>query len=284
MNEGISPAMILPIRDSVGAALRFVRENIRLVVLAAAMAALVQGVIALLGISLVWIVAVVAGTLLAYAAYLSTALGAQTPVVQGLAGNAGRVAGSMAMVGFFLALVFFVVTFFAMTAVIAPYQAQVQAAGEDEAAVRAIMETAMAENGDVMRMSMLFGAILVFALTTRFYVVAPATVDRRRITVFESWRMTRGNFLRIAGARLLLLAPAFILAWALQTLIARLLGAPSGDPIQVLQYSQSNAVGFAVFYTVSLFVQLAVVSALDAGLSASIYRRLNATSPPPPAA
>jgi hypothetical protein len=136
----------------------------------------------------------------------------------------------------------------------------------------------------VMRMSMLFGAILVFALTTRFYVVAPATVDRRRITVFESWRMTRGNFLRIAGARLLLLAPAFILAWALQTLIARLLGAPSGDPIQVLQYSQSNAVGFAVFYTVSLFVQLAVVSALDAGLSASIYRRLNAMSPPPPAA
>lgn len=274
--------MILPIRDSVGAALRFVRENIRLVILAAATAALVQGVIALLGISLVWIVAVVAGTLLAYASYLSTALGAQTPVTQGLVGNAGRVAGSMAMVGFFLAMVFFVVTFFAMTAVIAPYQAQVQAAGEDEVAVRAIMETALAENGDVLRLSMLFGAILVFALTTRFYVVAPATVDRKRITVFESWRMTRGNFLRIAGARLLLLAPAFILAWALQTLIARLLGAPSGDPVQVLQYSQSNVVGFAVFYTVSLFVQLAVVSALDAGLSASIYRRLKAASPPSP--
>jgi len=275
--------MILPIRDSVGAALRFVRENIRLIVLAAAMAALLQGVIALLGISLVWIVTVVAGTLLAYAAYLSTALGAQAPVTQGLVGNAGRVAGSMAMVGFFLAMVFFVVTFFAMTTVIAPYQDQVQAAGEDEVAVRAIMETALAENGDVLRLSMLFGAILVFALTTRFYVVAPATVDRKRITVFESWRMTRGNFLRIAGARLLLLAPAFILAWALQTLIARLLGAPSDDPVQVLQYSQSNAVGFAVFYTVRLFVQLAVVSALDAGLSANIYRRLKAAGPPTPA-
>lgn len=276
--------MIVPIRDSVGAALRFVRENIRLVILAAAIAALVQGVIALLGISLVWIVAVVAGTLLAYAAYLGAALGAQTPATQGLVGNAGRVAGSMAMVGFFLAMVFFVVTFFAMTTVIAPYQAQVQAAGEDEVAVRAIMETALAENGDVLRLSMLFGAILVFALTTRFYVVAPATVDRKRITVFESWRMTRGNFLRIAGARLLLLAPAFILAWALQTLIARLLGAPSGDPVQILQYSQSNVVGFAVFYAVSLFVQLAVVSALDAGLSANIYRRLKAASPSAPAA
>ena len=276
--------MILPIRDSVGAALRFVRENIRLVLLAATMAALTQGVIAMLGVSLVWIVAVVAGTLLAYAAYVSTALDASAPVTSGLPGNAGRLAGAMAMVGFFLAMVFFVVTFFAMTAVIAPYQAQVQAAGEDEAAVRAIMETAMAENGDVMRMSMLFGALLVFALTTRFYVVAPATVDRKRITVFESWRMTRGNFLRIAGARLLLLAPAFILAWALQTLIARLVGAPSGDPIQALQYSQASPVGFAVFYTVSLFVQLAVVSSLDAGLSANIYRRLNGAGAPPPAA
>lgn len=273
--------MILPIRDSVGAALRFVRENIRLVLLAAAMAALTQGVIALLGVSLVWIVAVVAGTSLAYAAYLSAALG--TPPSAGLLGNAGRLAGAMAMVGFFLAMVFFVVTFFAMTTAIAPYQAQVQAAGEDEAAVRAIMETAIANNGDVMRMSMLFGALLVFALTTRFYVVGPATLDRKRITVFESWRMTRGNFLRIAGARLLLLAPAFILAWALQNVIARIVGAPAGDAIQAIQYSQANPVGFAVFYTVSLFVQLAVVSSLDAGLSANIYRRLKAAHAPPAA-
>jgi hypothetical protein len=125
-----------------------------------------------------------------------------------------------------------------------------------------------------MSVAMFAGALLVFAITTRFYLAAPATIDRKRVTVFDSWRLTRGNFLRIAGARLLLLGPAFILASALQALLATVLGAPTGDPISMLNYAQANRLGFAVFYTISIFLQIVIYSVLEAALSAKIYRRL----------
>jgi hypothetical protein len=276
--------MNVPIRESVGAALRFVRENWRLVLIVATLAAVGQGVIALLGANLMWVVSVLVAVLVAHTALVSRALDGPSPITQGLLGNSARVGGAMAMIGFFLATIFFVMTFFAMSALVAPFQNELKAAGENEAAVREVLDTAMASNSSVMGWTMLIGALLVFALTTRFYVVAPATIDRQRITVFESWRMTRGNFLRIGGARLLLLAPAFILVGALQSLIARLLGAPGGDPLALLAYSQANPVGFVSFYSISIFIQIAIVAALDAGLSASIYRNLKAPSPPPPAA
>lgn len=276
--------MSVPIRDSVGAALRFARENLRLILITAVLAALGQGVLALFGATPTWLFAVLVALLIAHTTFVSAALG--TPIsTQVLAPNSTRVGATLAMVGFFLAMVFFVVTFFAMTALIAPYQAQIQAAGEDDAAVRALMETAVENGGDIMRGSMLIGLILAFAVTTRFYVAAPATIDRQRITVFESWRMTRGNFLRIAGARLLLLAPAFILAGALQAVVARLLGVPGGDALAAFAYSQQNPAGFALFYTACIFFQIAIFASLDAGLSASIYRVVKnnaapATKPP----
>ena len=92
--------------------------------------------------------------------------------------------------------------------------------------------------------------------------------------------MTHGNFLRIAGARLMLLVPAFIFVYALQTLIAKAVGAPSSDPFALLTYSQSNVMGFAFFYSASIFIPILVVSALAAGLSASLYRGLKAAEPP----
>lgn len=279
--------MHVPIRDSVGAALRFARANSRLILIAATLAALGQGVLALFGATPTWLFGVLVALLVSHTAFVSVALGAPV-TTQVLAPNSTRVGATLAMVGFFLALMFFVVTFFAMTATVAPYQDQIQAAGEDEAAVRAILETAAANGGDIMRGSLIIFVVLLFALTTRFYVATPATIDRQRITVFESWRMTRGNFLRIAGARLLLLAPAFILVGALQTLAARVLGVPGTDALAVLTYSQANPVGFALFYTASVFLQVAIFSSLDSGLSASIYRIVKNANPPatkpPPAA
>jgi hypothetical protein len=278
--------MSVPIRDSVGAALRFARANLRLILMTAVLAALGQGVLALFGATPTWLFAVLVALLLAHTTFTSAALGAPLST-QVLAPTSTRVGATMAMVGFFLALVFFVVMFFAMTVTIAPYQDQIQAAGKDESAVRAILETAAANGGDIMRWSLLVFVILLFAVTTRFYVAAPATIDRQRITLFESWRMTRGNFLRIAGARLLLLAPAFIFVGAIQTLVARVLGVPGSDALEVLLYSQQNSVGFALFYTASVFLQVAIFAPLDAGLSASIYRVVKNNAAPaakPPSA
>lgn len=262
-------------RDNVGAALRFARENWQFVLTAAAVAAGGQGLILLLGPSLIWMLAVIVAVVGAHTALTSAALGVPRPLTGRLPGDSARVGAAMAMIGFFLAIFFIMATFVAMSVLIAPYSVEVKAAGEDQVALRAIMDRAVQNDPGVITWTMAGGAVLLLALTTRFYLAAPATIDRQRITLFESWRMTRGNFFRIVGARLLLLGPAFILVSALQTLIAGALGVAAGDPVAMLSYSSGNPAGFALFYSVSIFLQITIFSALEAGLSANLYRSLN---------
>lgn len=269
----------ISIRDTVGAALRFTRENWQFVVTVAGVAALGQGVFLLLGPNPLWMLAVLFAVVGAHTALTSAALDVPRPFTSRLAGDSARVALAMTAIGFFLAIMFVMLTFVAMSFLIAPYDAQVKAAGEDQAALQAIMTTALESQPHIMQWAMIVGAALVFAITTRFYLAAPATIYRQRLTIFESWRMTRGNFLKIIGARLLLLGPAFIFVQALQMLIAGVLGAPTSDPFAMLAFAQANMAGFAFFYTASIFLQILIFSALEAGLSAKIYRALS-----PPAA
>ncbi|MEQ1492357.1 MAG: hypothetical protein ABL932_17575 [Terricaulis sp.] len=268
----MSEPVTLSIRDTVGAALRFVRENVRFVVTVAALAALAQAVLLPLGPNLAWMVGVLIAVLIAHTALTTAALGAKP--TEGIQANAGRVGLAMLLVGIVLAIIFIMLMFTAMSFIIAPYQAEVQAAGENQAAVQAIVERALQEQQQIMSYAMIAGAVIVFLVTTRFYLVVPATIERKRISVFDSWRMTRGNFLRIMGARLLLLGPAFIFASALQSLLATAVGAPTSDPVQMLQYAQANLLGFAIFYTISIFLQIVIYSVLEAALSAKIYRKL----------
>lgn len=280
LREGAAPwqaiampePVILSIRDTVGAALRFVRENVRFVATVAAVAALAQAVLLPLGPNLAWMAGVLIAVLIAHTVLSTAALGAKP--TEGLQANAGRVGLAMLLVGMVLAIIFIMLMFTAMSFIIAPYQAEVQAAGENAEAVQAIVERALREQQHIMSYAMLAGAVIAFLVTTRFYLVVPATIDRKRISVFDSWRMTRGNFLRLIGARLLLLAPAFIFASALQSLLAMAVGAPTSDPVQMLQYAQANLLGFAIFYTISIFLQIVIYSVLEAALSAKIYRKL----------
>ncbi|MEZ5971065.1 MAG: hypothetical protein R3C31_04585 [Hyphomonadaceae bacterium] len=268
----MSDATPISIRDTVGAALRFVRENVRFVFIVAALAALAQAIFLPLGPNVAWMAAVLIAVLVAHTALTRAALGgaASEPLQLSVA----RVGGAMLMVGLFLGIVFVMLMFTAMSFIIAPYQAELQAAGQNQEAVAAIVERALQEQQGRMTIAMVIGAVLFFLVTTRFYLAAPATIDRKRISVFESWRMTRGNFLRIAGARLFLLTPAFILASMLQALLATAVGAPTGDPVQMLNYAQANLLGFALFYTLSIFLQIVIYSVLEAALSAKIYRSL----------
>lgn len=265
--------IILSIRDTVGAALRFVRENVRFVVSVAALAALGQAVLLALGPNLAWMAAVLIAVLGAHTVLTTAALGGAP--TEGLAANAGRVGAAMLLIGVFFAIIFIMLMFTTMSFIIAPYQGEVRAAGENQAALQAIVERALAEQQHIMAYAMFAGAALAFLISTRFYLVVPATIARKRVSVFDSWRMTRGNFLRIAGARLLLLGPAFIFASALQSLLATAVGAPTGDPIQMLNYAQANLFGFAIFYTISIFLQIVIYSVLEAALSAKIYQRLS---------
>ncbi len=273
----VTPA---PARESIGAALNFVRNHWQMVAIAAGAVALAQAAAMLLtGPSLVWMAVLIVGFAATYALYVNAALGAADPR-QGLGGHVGRLILGMGMIGVFAFIVMLMVIFVAMYVLIAPYSAEIAAAGENEAAVRAIMERALAAQPNVFLFSLTAGMVLLFVLTTRFYFAAPATIDRRRVTVFDSWRMTRGSFVRILISRIVLLGPALILVGALQSLAAMLLGAPS-DPASLLAYGQTNRVGFALFYASAIFFQLSIFSALEAGLSANLYRALKPADVPP---
>lgn len=269
----------LSIRDSVGAALRFVREDWRLVFSVAAAAALAQGLVLMLGANLIWFVVLITAMVVAHTAIVSGALGVPRPFWSRLGGDASRVGIALLLIGFALAILALMGAFVAMSVLIAPYSEQVKAAGEDQAAISAIVDRALTEQPHVMTTMMVITFVVVFLLTTRFYLAAPASIDRGRVTVFSSWKLTQGNFLRIAGARLLLLAPAFIFVSALQSLVALGLGAPAGDPFAMMAWARSNLGSFQVFYTVSLFLQISFFLSLEAGLSAHLYKALK-----PPAA
>jgi hypothetical protein len=274
----------VPIFESVGAALRYVRENGRFVLTVGAAAAIAQGVVLLLGANLLWIIVVLTASVFAYTALIARALNLPAAPDRNLIGHAARVGAAMAIVGLLLIMLFIGLMFLGVAVLTAPYQEEIKAAAENQAALNEIMSRALTSRPEVMSWTTALAAVLVFAITTRFYLSAPATADQRQITVFDSWRATRGNFLRIAGARLLLLGPAFVFVSALQTLLAYAFGMPAGDPIALVAQSRTNPIGFAVFYTLSFFLQVTLYSALEAGLSSYLYRGLKpAEAQAPPA-
>lgn len=275
----MAAATQISIRDTVGAALRFARETWQFVFTVAAIAAVGQGILLLAGPNLIWMIAVLIAIAGAHTALTSAALDIPRPFLNRLGSDTARVTAAMTMIGFLFAILFIMLMFVTMSVLITPYEAEVKAAGEDQVAIQAILARAIESQPHVLNGAMIFAAIIIFAVTTRFYLAAPATIEKKRIQLFESWRMTKGNFLKIAGARLMLLGPAFIFASALQSLLAGALGTPVGDPVATLQYGASNPVGFALFYTASIFLQIIIFSVLEAGLSAKIYRALTPPAP-----
>ncbi|MEQ1618605.1 MAG: hypothetical protein ABL883_09715 [Terricaulis sp.] len=258
-------------RASVGAALRFVREEWRLVLLVAGIGAVAQALaLAALGATLSWPVAFLLIAIAGHAALTRATLSGSARVQLNLAGDTLRTLGCVAIVGLFAAIVFIVVLYLAMSALIAPYMEQAKAAGENEAALRAVLETAIAAQPDLLRWIGLAGAVIIFALTSRFFFAAPLSIERGKVLAFQSWAATRGYLLKIMLARFVLLAPALTLAGALQSIAGVGAGVPVGDPILIIQRAFSNP----LFWGALQFLQIAVYGALEASLSAHLYRRL----------
>lgn len=262
-------------RENVGSALRFVREHWRLVaVMAAVGAALTAALVALSQSSpLVAIFADVANWLVqafVFAALVKAALG-DTKRVE--AGDGLRMFAAMVVVGFFLFLAFFVLMIPGAIVLIAgpmsPYLADMQAAGQDQAAMMRVMTRFAQENPAPLIAFFAFYGILWFLLTSRLYLAAPATADARRVRTFDTWRWTRGMTLKIAGARIMLLAPAFVLMAALTYLAARALGI---DPTSATQ--RPPLLLFTAYVGIDRILFFATYLALEAGLSTALYRAL----------
>jgi hypothetical protein len=280
----------VPIRDSVGGAFAFVRENLRFILLVgAAGAAALTAVGALtLAAPVLGFATTIVSTLaqtFAYAALVAAALfGGGAARVRWMS-DGWRVWVAMALIGLFLFIVLFLASIVASIVMVAgplgPYLEELQRAGGDNQAVMDVM-LRFAEGNPVavLLLTLFFGAIWLL-LTSRLYLAAPATVDQQRILTFETWKWTKGAMLRITGARLLLLIPANIFVGAISHLIGRGFGINTLDPATAAGAAQANAPGYLMFVFLSAFLQLALYSSLEAGLSSYIYRGLKPQSPQP---
>lgn len=272
-----------PIMESAGHGVAFLRQHWRFAFLVAAIGALAQGLSLLLFgpglMSLVVVLVVAAG---AHAALLGAALHGEPGAAARLPGDTGRVGGAMAVVGFFMAIISFMIVYITMSVLLWPSREQVKAAGQDQAQLAEILNRAVESQPGLLFWAPIIGAAILFALTSRLYLAAPASVDQRRVVVFDSWRWTRGNMLRVAAARLLLLAPGLILVFALQTLIAVAFGMPGGDAAALARLAEGSPGRFAIFFAAASFVQIALYSPLEAGLSAYLYRGLRPEATPAP--
>lgn len=271
----------VPIRESVGAALRYVREHARFIGAvalagAAAIAALsyAEAVAPALGppINLAAL-AISAGV---YAALTGAVLGVGGG--QRLAPDGLRVLAAMVAVGFFLCIVFIVLLIpgvFVLGMVYAPhYGPELQAVGQDQAAAMALLtRIAQEQPGPLLAMFLFYGAVWL-ALTSRLYLAAPASIENRRILTFETWSWTKGNMLRIVAARLMLLAPAYVLVSAVTLLAGLALGADVLSPEGLSAYARANPAGFVTYTLLSSGFSIALYLSLEAGLSAYLYRGL----------
>lgn len=277
-----APSGKVPILESAAAGFRFARENI---VAAAAAAAIVAAPIALLEAAAqqrmlggalfvgwaLWLASLYVGVIF-HAAMQRRALGMESdraaPVRFGA--DEMRLAGAMSVVGFFLLIVSIPALFAAAIAfgtIAAPFASEIEATQGDPAATMEVLQQIISQRtGETLTLL----AVLSFgwlALTSRLYLVAPATVAEGRSRTFETWAWTKGAMLRITAARLVLLVPIFLAVAIIQQAATLALGGPeqaAGAPLPL-----TAAVRFAV-----TFLFLMLYSAAEAGLSAYLYRGL----------
>lgn len=285
----MTEASTVAVYDSVGAALRFVRHNWRFVLIAAAVMAAVQTLCA--GVSFVvpqagaplqllqWVAQAVV-----YAALLAGALGLTSGFAQRNAVDGMRVWSAMAIIDFFLLIVFLmlsIVSAFVLTAgPLGAFAPALQAAQNDENRVMAIFtEFAQQNPGAVLLVALVYAAVWM-TLTSRLYLAAPASIDQNRILTFETWAWTKGSMLRIIGARLMLLLPAFILVSCIPFLVGSALGINVTDPMSLTAAARANPAVVLVYLFVQQFVVFAAYTSLEAGLSAALYQRLKRPAPP----
>lgn len=283
----------VPVKESVGAALRFVRENWRFVGTVAGIFAAVSTLLALVTLSqpALGIVTMVANGIvqaLCYGALTTAALLGVAQVRSRVALDGWRVWSSMVIVGFFMFIVMFAVFMVVGMALfagpLASYIGDLQGAGADEQRVMEILTRVSQEQPGPLLLAMLFVGAIWLVLTSRLYLAAPASVEAGRTLTFETWKWTQGAVLGISWARLMLLIPAYVLMFAVTTLLGRFFGFDMLNAASLQEAVRANPVGLIVFEFVSSFVVSALYASLEAGLSAYLYRGLKPANATPPRA
>jgi hypothetical protein len=274
-----APAQV-PILQSVGAAPRFVMSQWRSVATFAAFGALATAALAAIavGTPFLGIVISILTSGVQAAVYTLFIVGFLSLGTGGWLQRALTVWGAMIVIAFFLFIVLFVISFPATIVLFAgplgAYTADLQAAGTDQDEVIKVMVRFVEEQPGAIALTLLFFGAVWMYLTSRLYLAAPATAEQGRVLTFETWKWTKGATLRIIAARLMLLAPAYVLVTALAYVVGGLFGIDAFDPASLAAAAQGNVVLFLIYVALRAFATLALYSSLEAGLSSYLYRGL----------
>jgi hypothetical protein len=112
---------------------------------------------------------------------------------------------------------------------------------------------------------------LMMLVSVRLSLAGPATVARKKIAVFETWSLTRGQFWRILAATILVSLPA-IAAGVVLGLVLMVFGQPGGPGGAPQMALPGALLAGAIPGVVTGFIVLP----LSVGLSAFLYRGLRA--------
>jgi hypothetical protein len=274
-----APAQV-PILQSVGAAPRFVMSQWRSVATFAAFGALATAALAAIavGTPFLGIVISILTSGVQAAVYTLFIAGFLSLGTGGWLQRALTVWGAMIVIAFFLFIVLFVISFPATIVLFAgplgAYTADLQAAGTNQDEVMKVMVRFVEEQPGAIALTLLFFGAVWMYLTSRLYLAAPATAEQGRVLTFETWKWTKGATLRIIAARLMLLAPAYVLVTALAYVVGGLFGIDAFDPASLAAAAQGNVVLFLIYVALRAFATLALYSSLEAGLSSYLYRGL----------
>lgn len=272
----------VPVRESVGAAARAVRENARFVgtlaLGAGAAAALITLLLALApALGLVLNVLSWGLNAFVYAALLAAFLSGPAAAVARWGGNGLRVWAAVVVVGFFVAIVSLVLLIAISVALgpfLLPFAQELQSVGEDRAAAMTLLVRMVSAAPAPFAIAGLFFSAVLLMLTSRLYLAAPASLELGRLMTFETWAWTKGSMLRICAARLMLLAPAYVLVAALSALAGGLMGADVTTPAGFVSLAEGNAFAASLFVFATSVVGIGIYTALEAALSAYLYRGL----------
>lgn len=278
----MSEAGKVPVRESVGAALRLVRENANFVGTVALVSAVAMAVITLVSnfagpFSIFLSAAALFVSAASYGALTESALDGPGAARAKLWANGMRVLGAMLVVGLFMfivSLVLIIAISVMLGPVLTPYAAELARVQQDSIAGMALLTRMLQENPAPFAVATLFFGAVWLMVTSRVFLAAPASVARGRIITFETWAWTKGNMLRICAARIMLLGPAYVLVTALSQLFGVAVGTNVMSPAAFATFAAGNVLGASVFVFANTLVNLAVFSSLEAALSAYLYRGL----------
>lgn len=287
-----APEGKVPILDSVGAAMRDWRANLKFNLITGLIGAAALTLISFLSLSaagnssvamLLSLASTVVGAFV-FATFLGLYEYGPSRLRERLPSDGMRVWCAMAVVGFFLFIVCVVAgipAFALLMTALSPYYGEIEAVADDQAAVFAIIERFAQENAGLILAVVLVYGVIWLLLTSRLYLAAPATVSAQKILTFETWSWTKNNMLRICGARLLLLAPASILVFAVQALAGGAVGANAFDPNSVAAAIMANPAGYGLTIFIGHAFNFTLYRGLEAALSTYLYRGLrpSVTSP-----